>query len=100
MIIIAGTIKIDPANTELAMASAVEMMKASHEEAGCRAYVFSVDPIEPGVLQLFEKWEDEASLAAHGASDHMATFRGSMGAWGMKGAEITKYEIASEGPLR
>jgi quinol monooxygenase YgiN len=62
--------------------------------------VFSVDPIERGVLQLFEKWDTEDSLAAHSASAHMATFRGSMGAWGVRGAEITKYEIASEGPLR
>jgi quinol monooxygenase YgiN len=99
-IIIAGTLTIDPANTETAMAGAVEMMKATHQEAGCHAYVFSLDPLQPGVLQLFEKWEDETALAAHSASDHMATFRAGMGGWGVKGADIKKYEIASEGPLR
>ena len=100
MLIIAGTIKIDPDKTTEAMAGMVEMMKATHAEEGNLAYVFSLDPIEPGLVQLFEKWASEEALAAHAASDHMKTFRTAMGGWGVKGADILKYEIASEGPLR
>lgn len=100
MLIIAGTIRIDPTKTDEAMASAVEMMKATHQEEGNLAYVFSLDPIEPGLIQLFEKWETEEALAAHSTSPHMATFRASMGSWGVQGADIKKYEISSEGPLR
>jgi len=99
-ILIAGTINVDPAKAEAAIADAVEMMKATHAEEGNLAYVFSLDPLVPGQIQLFEKWADEASLAAHSASAHMAEFRPKMGGWGVTGASITRYEIASEGPLR
>jgi quinol monooxygenase YgiN len=99
-ILIAGTINVDPAKAEAALADAVEMMKATHEEEGNLAYVFSLDPLVPGQIQLFEKWADEESLAAHSASAHMAEFRPKMGGWGVTGADIKKYEIASEGPLR
>lgn len=100
MIIIAGTISIDPAKSEQAIADAVVMMKATHEEAGNLAYVFSLDPLVPGQIQLFEKWESEEALAAHSSSAHMAEFRPKMGGWGVTGADLKKYEIASEGPLR
>ena len=100
MIIIAGTISIDPSKADQAIADALEMMKATHEEQGNLAYVFSLDPLVPGQIQLFEKWESEEALAAHSASAHMAEFRPKMGGWGVTGASITRYEIASEGPLR
>ena len=100
MIIIAGTISIDPSKADQALADAVEMMKATHEEQGNLAYVFSLDPLVPGQIQLFERWESEEALAAHSASAHMAEFRPKMGGWGVTGADIKKYEIASEGPLR
>ena len=100
MIIIAGTISIDPSKADQALADAVEMMKETHEEQGNLAYVFSLDPLVPGQIQLFEKWESEEALAAHSASAHMAEFRPKMAGWGVTGADIKKYEIASEGPLR
>lgn len=100
MLIIAGTLNVDPTRTDTVMADAAVMMKASHAEDGCHAYAFSLDPIEPGLVHLFEKWESEEALAAHSGSAHMAEFRTKMPAWGVTGADIKKYEIASEGPLR
>ncbi|MEA3019467.1 MAG: hypothetical protein QOI47_991 [Actinomycetota bacterium] len=99
-LIIAGTLTIDPSKTDDAMAAMVEMMKATHSEEGNVAYVFSVDPIEPGLIHLFEKWASADALAAHGKTPHMATFQAAMGGFGVKGADIKKYEISSEGPLR
>ena len=99
-ILIAGTLTIDPSKVDAALADAAEMMKASQAEDGCHAYVFSADPITPGLLHLFEKWEGDAALAAHSASAHMKTFQSKMPGWGVTGADIKKYEIASEGPLR
>jgi quinol monooxygenase YgiN len=100
VLIIAGTLTIDPSKVDQALADAVEMMRASQAEDGCHAYVFSADPLVPGQLQLFEKWESPEALAAHSASDHMKAFQSKMPGWGVTGADIKKYEIASEGPLR
>ncbi len=35
------------------------------EEAGCRDYCFAPDPSVPTRIQVYELWEDSASLAAH-----------------------------------
>jgi quinol monooxygenase YgiN len=35
------------------------------EEAGCRDYCFAPDPSVPTRVQVYELWEDSASLAAH-----------------------------------
>jgi quinol monooxygenase YgiN len=99
-LIIAGTLTIDPSKTDDAMVAMVEMMKATHAEDGNLAYVFSVDPIEAGLIHLFEKWESADALAAHSKAPHMGTFQAAMGGFGVTGADIKKYEIASEGPLR
>jgi quinol monooxygenase YgiN len=36
-----------------------------NEEAGCHAYCFAADPAVPNRIQVYELWEDSASLAAH-----------------------------------
>jgi hypothetical protein len=40
-------------------------MHRSRAEAGCITYVFAPDPIEAGLVQLFERWESEEALDAH-----------------------------------
>jgi quinol monooxygenase YgiN len=99
-ILIAGTLTIDPSKVDSALADATEMMTASRAEDGCHAYAFSADVVNPGTLLLFEKWESEEALAAHAASAHMKAFQSKMPGWGITGADIKKYEVASEGPLR
>ena len=98
-IIIAGTITIDPAKVDQALADAAEAMKATHQEEGNLAYVFSASPIEPGVLHLFEKWESDANLGPHSQAEHFKTLQSKMAGWGVKGADVKKYVIESEGPL-
>ena len=98
-IIIAGTLRFDPDKTDEAMSAVVEMMEATHREEGCHAYVFSADPIEEGLLHIFEKWESEEDLAAHFETAHIAQFRSKVPDLGVTGIDVLKYEVASEGPL-
>ena len=100
MIVIAGTIQLDPAKVEEASAAAIEMMKETHKEEGCIAYCFSQDLVEPGLIHIFEKWEDQAALDFHFNAPHMAAFQGKMGGFGIKSMDVEKYEIASVGPIR
>ncbi|HWD24913.1 MAG TPA: antibiotic biosynthesis monooxygenase [Acidimicrobiales bacterium] len=62
MIIVAGWIEVDPKDRDLALASRREAILAAKSEQGCLDYIFSADPIEPGRIRLFERWE---SLADH-----------------------------------
>lgn len=99
-IIIAGTINLDPDKVDTAMEAAVAMMKATHEEPGNIEYVFSVDPLTPGTIRIFEKWESDGDLALHFEAPHMAEFQAKVPDLGIIGMDILKYEIASEGPIR
>jgi len=46
----------------------------SRAEPGNRYYQAYQDPAEPTVFRLFEVYDDEAAYAAHGSSDHFATY--------------------------
>ena len=46
----------------------------SREEPGCRFYQAYRDPAEPRVYHIFEIYDDEAAVEAHGASEHFATY--------------------------
>jgi quinol monooxygenase YgiN len=63
--IIAGVFEVDPADREAWLASREPLVRRSRAEPGCITYVFAPDPIEPGVVQLFERWADEEALEAH-----------------------------------
>jgi len=100
MIVVAGTIQLDPAHKDAATAAAIEMMKATRAETGNIEYVFTWDLAEEGLVRVFEQWQDQAALEAHFEAPHMKAFIGKMGTLGIKGMDVKKYEIASVGPVR
>jgi quinol monooxygenase YgiN len=100
MLVIAGSISLDPDQREPAIAAALEMMEQTHKEKGCISYTFSADLSDPGEFRIFEEWESQEALDAHMKSPHMAKFQGAMGGFGIRGMRLQRYEIASVGPLR
>ncbi len=79
MILIAGTLSLDPAQANVFWPAAVTMMAASRAEEGCGSYTFSKDAEDPSVVHLFEKWSTQEALTEHGASDHMNAFAAAVG---------------------
>jgi quinol monooxygenase YgiN len=100
MLVIAGRIQLDPANRDKAIAAALEMMKATHQEPGCKSYVFSAELDDPGAFRIFEEWESPEALKAHFKAPHMARFQAAMAGFGVKGMTVQKYEVSSVGPVR
>ena len=99
MLIINGVLTIDPARRADLVAAAIIMQQASQAEDGCHHYVFTADLERQDVFHIAEKWTDQAALDAHFAQPQMATFQAAIkGA--VKGMQATKYEVASEGPVR
>jgi quinol monooxygenase YgiN len=75
MIIISGTIPIQPDKREAAYAAALEMADATQKEAGCITYDFYSSVRDPNMILVYEEWETDAALTAHFATPHMAVFR-------------------------
>lgn len=97
MIIVAGSFEVDPAQREEFLRSREESVRRSWAEPGCIAYVFSADPIEPGRVCLFERWESKDALRTH-----LAGMQGGGAAPGgvpVLSAEVLQYEISAVGPI-
>ena len=99
MLVIAGSLEFDPDQRNVAVAAAIAMQKATVEEDGCLAYVMSADLERPEIIHIFEKWTSQEALEAHFRAPHMADFGAAAKAATIK-ATVTKYEVASEGPVR
>ena|SRR5438105_535810 len=99
MIVIAGTIDFDSSKRSILDDAFEKMRAASLQEPGCHEYQCYFSRRDGGRGFFFEKWEDDAALAAHMQTPHMAEFGKVFGAIGVKGVDIKKYSGATEGPL-
>jgi hypothetical protein len=73
-------------------------MREARAEAGCIDYVLSADPLEPGRVYLFERWESKEHLAPHLA--RMSAPRpADADAVPVLASELLQYEISAIGPI-
>jgi len=94
MLIIAGTLTVDAEHRGAMLDSVKPMVEATLAESGCQAYAFTPDPDDPGLVRLYELWDDEEALAGHMASDHMAAWRKRAADLSITGRDIKKYTIS------
>lgn len=102
MIVVAGTIRF--ATNEArdgAVAASVELQRSTREfEPGCLAYCFGADPADPTVVQVYELWADEASLAAHFDHPNYSDMRAVLRRFPRDGASSTaKYRVDATAPV-
>ena len=96
MIIIAGTIDLDPDRRDACVAASTPIQKATrNDEPGCLAYCFAPDPVVDGRIQVYELWEDQASLAAHFVHPNYLNMRKMFGEFGPRKADNKKYRIGA-----
>lgn len=97
MLIVAGYFDVDPENRDEFIKGREEAMRRSRAEPGCLTYVFSADPIEPGRVHLFERWESRDALAQHlkGMRDAPQPSTDVK----VHGREVQQYEIATIGAV-
>ena len=69
-----------------------EVIAANRKEDGCILFAYGEDVLDPGLIRVVERWRDWDSLAAHGRSTHVATWRKALGAAGMSEREVFAHE--------
>lgn len=104
MVIIAGTFQVAPEDREAFLQSRADGMRTSRGEDGCHEYVFAADPIEPGRVVLYERWESKEALAAH-----LGAMRANRPTpdpdaprpprVAVLSSEILQYEVGASGPV-
>jgi len=99
MIILAGTLRIDPADIETLRPHAVKVLAATRNEVGCIAYTFALDLEEPGLIRVFEKWRRRDDLDDHFKTAHMTAWRKALGEVRVLSRDLRTYEAADGEPI-
>ena len=99
LILIAGTIDLDPARRADALREAEPHLVSTRAQSGCLDYQWSADPLRPGRIYVYERWEDEASLAAHFKGDHYWAMRRTMEGHDISAVDVSKYRIDLAEPV-
>lgn len=99
MLIVLAKAKLGADSMAAARAAIADMVAASNAEDGCIAYAFTEDMLQPGVIHIVEKWQDEAALAAHFATPHMAAFGASIAGLDFEVIEAVKFHADEGSPV-
>ena len=94
MVIVAGHITVEPQQREAYLAGCVSVVEQARGTAGCLDFAISADLIDPGRVNIFERWESQAAVEAFrgsGPSDEQGA--------AMRSASVAEYDIADVRPL-
>jgi quinol monooxygenase YgiN len=65
VIILAGTLELDPADRDRYVERRREQVERTRKEAGCLDYGITADSVDPSLIIVFECYADEAALTEH-----------------------------------
>src|ERR1700759_5266719 len=99
MVILAGTVRITPGQRDAALNLIEAMVEATRAEEGCIDYAFAFDVPDDPLVRIFEVFRDEAALAAHRASSHMASWRESWPNVSTGERNMHHYDVSAAYPL-
>jgi quinol monooxygenase YgiN len=94
MVIVAGQVTVDPEQRESYLAGSVSVVEKARGAAGCLNFAITADLIDPGRVNIFERWESQAAVKAFRRSAP----RNKQGA-AMLSASVAEYDIADMRPL-
>jgi quinol monooxygenase YgiN len=99
MLIIAGTITVDPGDREKFLALRQDTVARARQMKGCLDYAFSADISDPSCVRLFERWESDDDVAAWMVARH--TDRGQTGEpeVAIQRMDFLKHQISGTGPI-
>lgn len=88
MVIVAGHIIVDPQERATYLEGCVGIVRAARSAQGCLDFAISADPVEPGRLNIFERWESRAAIEefrGSGPSDEQGA--------AMREAVVAEYDV-------
>lgn len=100
-IIVAGTLRFaggESACAEIIRGGAAHI-EAGRREEGCIAYNWAVDPLDPGLMHVYEEWESEQSLLRHFQGKPYALMGAHLNAYEMTGFDVSLYSVAGVEPV-
>jgi quinol monooxygenase YgiN len=88
VVIVAGHIVVDPSQRDDYLSGCVDVVSQGRAAAGCLDFALSADLVDPGRVNILERWESQAAVEAFrggGVDDE----RGAA----IVSASVTEYEV-------
>jgi quinol monooxygenase YgiN len=99
IVIVAGSMRVGPAQREQFLAATTAVAAATRSEPGNVEYRFSSVPDDPSLFMVFEEWESEEALDAHFATPHMLEFLAALPTLGISDGAVHRYEVTAKTPM-
>jgi quinol monooxygenase YgiN len=94
MVIVAGHIVVDPQGRDDYLSGCLDVVRQARRAAGCLDYALSADLVDPGRVNIFERWESQAAVEAFrgsGPSDEQGL--------AIRAASVAEYDVDGERSL-
>jgi quinol monooxygenase YgiN len=94
VIIVAGHLIVEENRRESCLAGCAEVVRQARRTSGCLDFTLSADLLDPGRVNIFERWESRAAVEAFrgsGPSDEQAAT--------IVAASVAEYDVAAERTL-
>lgn len=99
MLIVLAEVTLGEGALEEGREAFTAMVTASRAEERCLGYSYAQDILDPSKLVIVEKWVDEAALAFHFSTPHMAAFQAALRELDVTITELAKYQADDGAPL-
>ncbi len=94
MVIVAGHVTVQPQQRESYLAGSVIIVEQARKEVGCLDVAITADLVDPGRVNIFERWESQAALEAFRSSGPPFEHGGAMLV-----VSVAEYDVACMRPL-
>jgi len=91
VVIVAGHVVVDPEHRDDYLKGCVEVVRQARRTAGCLDFALSADVLDPGRVNIFERWESVAAVEAFrggGPSDEQGA--------AILAGSVAEYDVADE----
>ncbi|HEU0065866.1 MAG TPA: putative quinol monooxygenase [Sphingomonas sp.] len=92
-LLIIGTVRLPAGTLATALPAMTAMVDATRAEDGCIHYSYAEDVLDAGLIHIKELWPDQATLDAHAASAHIATWRSTWKQLGISDRDLSLYTV-------
>lgn len=75
MLLLEGSLKLTAGELKKHKQDFIDFVKACNEEAGCLEFSFSVNLADSDLLNIRERFVDEAAFEAHQQAEHTIAFK-------------------------
>jgi quinol monooxygenase YgiN len=94
VVIVAGHVVVDPGQRDDYLSGCVEVVRQARGAPGCLDFSLSADLLEPGRINILERWDSQAAVEAFrgsGPSDEQGA--------ALLAAAVAEYDVGDERSL-